>query len=134
MHRNTNHAGTKRRSHNNESGEKRQIVYYRCNNPRHIARNCRTPDDKLNEHKKDVPICQLCNNFGHIARFYKMDRKDLNRNQNYRRNNRRNEVKDQPNELNESFVKEKEPKISYTEDVPEKKMKSLIVNDSSHQD
>ena len=30
---------------------------YRCNDLGHIARNCRTPDDKLNEQKGDVPIC-----------------------------------------------------------------------------
>ena len=36
--RNTNHVGNKRRSHNKESGERRQIIWYRCNNLGHIAR------------------------------------------------------------------------------------------------
>ena len=44
-----------------------------------------------------------------------MERRDLKKNQNYRRNNRRyddslkKEMKEQTNELKESFVKEKEP-------------------------
>ena len=45
MHRNTNHVGNKRRSQINESGERRQIFFYRCNNLGHIARNLRPPDD-----------------------------------------------------------------------------------------
>lgn len=36
--RNTNHVGNRRRSHKNESGERRQIVCYKCNNLGHIAR------------------------------------------------------------------------------------------------
>ena len=64
-----------------------------------------------------------------------MDRRDLNRNQNYKRNNRRNELKEQPNELKESFLKAMEPESSHTaiENVPSKIMKSIIVYDSSHQ-
>ena len=57
-----------------------------------------------------------------------MDRRDLNKNQNYRRNNRRNEVKEQTNELKESFVKAMELEISHTtiENTPNKMMKPLI--------
>ena len=63
-----------------------------------------------------------------------MDRRDLNKNKNYRCNNRRNEVNEQPNELKESFMKAKEPKISHIvlEDVLDKTMKSLIICDSSY--
>ena len=70
-----------------------------------------------------------------------MDKRDLNRNQNYRRNNIRNddglkkEMKEKINELKESFVKDKEEKISHTvpKDVPNNTMKLLIVCDSSYQ-
>ena len=37
MFRNTNHAGNRRRSHSNESGERRQIVCCKCNNLGHIV-------------------------------------------------------------------------------------------------
>ena len=65
-----------------------------------------------------------------------MDRRDLNMNQNYKTNNRRNDVslKEWSEELKETFVKEKEPESSHTtlEDVTKKTMKSLIVCDSSY--
>ena len=67
MFRNTNNVGSRRRSHSNESRERRKIIFYRCNNIGHIARNCRTPDDQCN--RMNVPICQLCNNFGHTTKF-----------------------------------------------------------------
>ena len=44
--RNTNPAGNRRKiSHSNDSGERRQIVCYRCNNLGHIARNYRTDNN-----------------------------------------------------------------------------------------
>ena len=46
MFRDINPTGNRRkRSHNNDSGERRQIVCYRCNNLGHITRNCRAPDN-----------------------------------------------------------------------------------------
>ena len=77
MFRNTKHAGNKRRSHSNESGERRQIVFYRCNNLGHITKNCRVADNQNNEQRRNVPVCQLCNNFGHIEKFCRMDRRNL---------------------------------------------------------
>ena len=50
MFRKTNPIGNRRkRSHNNESGERRQIFCYRCNNLGHIVRNCRAPNNQYNE-------------------------------------------------------------------------------------
>ena len=91
MFRNTNHASSIRRSHNNESGERRQIICYICNNLGHIARNCRAPNNKYNEKIRNVPVCHLCNNFGYTTRYSRMNRRNLNRNQNYIRNNKRND-------------------------------------------
>ena len=65
MFRNTNPVGNKRKkSHDNESGERRQIVCYICKNLGHIARNCRTRDNQCDgEQRRNVHICQLCNKF-----------------------------------------------------------------------
>ena len=48
----------RKRSHNNESGETRQIIFYRCNNLGHIARKCRTPNNKCDgEQRRNVTVC-----------------------------------------------------------------------------
>ena len=53
MFRNTNLIGNRRkRSHSNESGERRQIVFYRCNNLGHIVRNCKTLDNQFDEEQR----------------------------------------------------------------------------------
>ena len=140
MFRNTKHAKNKRRFHNNESGERRQIVCYRCNNLGHIARNCKALDNQCDgEQRRNVPICQLCNKFRHTTRFYRMDKRNLNRNQNYRRDNRRNddslkeEMKEQTKYFKETFVKPKEPRSSHIVleevyfDASDKTLKSHIV-------
>ena len=75
-----------------------------------------------------------------------MDRRNFNRNQNYRRNNRRRsvdslreEMKEQIEDFRETFFKAKELESSYTNleeiyhDAPDKTIKSLIVCDSSYQ-
>ena len=74
-----------------------------------------------------------------------MDRRNLNRNQNYRRNNRGNvdylkeEMKEQIEDFKDTFVKTKEPESSHIVleevhlDAPDKTIKSLIVCDSSCQ-
>ena len=69
-----------------------------------------------------------------------MDRRNFNRNQNYRRNNDslKEEMKEQIEEFKETFVKEKEPESSHTvleevhPNVPDKIVKPLIVCDSSY--
>ena len=92
MFRNTNNVGNRRRSHNNESRERRKIICYRCNNIGHIVRNCITPNNQCDGgYRRNVPICEICTNFGHTTRFYRMDSRIFNRNQNYKRNNRRND-------------------------------------------
>ena len=75
-----------------------------------------------------------------------MDRRNFNRYQNYRRNNRRRsvdrlreEMKEKIEDFRETFVKAKEPKSSHIvleeihHDAPDKKVKSLIICDSSFQ-
>ena len=75
-----------------------------------------------------------------------MDRRNFNRNQNYRRNNRRRsvdslreEMKEQTEDFRDTFVKAKEPKNYHTiieeihHDAPDKIVKSLIISDSSFQ-
>ena len=69
----------------------------------------------------------------------------MNRNQNYRRNNKRNddslkeEMKEHIADFKETFVKAKEPGISHIVleeehlDAPNNTIKSLIVCDSSYQ-
>ena len=56
--RDTSLVGSRRkRSHNNGSGERRQIVYYRCNNLRLIARNFRAPNNQCDGGKeRNVPL------------------------------------------------------------------------------
>ena len=44
--RDTNPMGRRKRSHSNDSGERRQIVCYKCNNLGHITRNCRAHDNQ----------------------------------------------------------------------------------------
>ena len=123
----------------------KEIVHYRCNNIGHIARNCRAPNNQCDGgYRRNVPICQLCNNFGHTTRFYRIDRRNFNRNQNYRRNNRRTdeclkeEMKEQTKDFRDTFVKAKEPKSSHIvieekhHDAPNKIIKSLIIFDSSY--
>ena len=74
-----------------------------------------------------------------------MDRRNLNRNLNYRRNNNRKndesptkEMKEQTKDFKETFVKDKEPRSSIIVleevyfDIPEKKIKSHIVCESSY--
>ena len=143
---NTNNAGNRRRSHNNESKERRKIICYRCNNIGHIARNCRTPDDQCNGgNRRNVPTCQLCNNFGHTAKSCRMDRRIFNRNQNSRRNRRRSvdslreDMKEQIEDFKKKFVKAREPGSSHIvlegthHDAPNKTIKSLVVSDFSFQ-
>ena len=74
-----------------------------------------------------------------------MDRRNFNKNQNYRRNNRisddslREEMKEQTKDFGDTFVKAKELESSHTfleeihHDAPDKTIKSLIVCDSSCQ-
>ena len=82
--------------------------------------NCRRPDNQCDGgYRRNVPICQLCNNFGHIAVFCRMGRRNFNKNQNHRRNNRRNgdslkeEMKEQIEDFRDIFVKAKEPESSH---------------------
>ena len=90
MFRDINPACRRKILHNNDSGEIRQC--YRCNNLGRIARNCRALDNQNDgDQRRNVPIWKLCNNFGHTTRFYRMDRRNPNSNQNYTRNNRRND-------------------------------------------
>ena len=46
MFRDTNPIGRRKRSHDNDSGERRQIVCYRCNNLGNIARNYKALDNQ----------------------------------------------------------------------------------------
>ena len=75
-----------------------------------------------------------------------MDRRNFNRNQNYRINNRKRsvdslgeEMKEQKKDFRDTFVKAKEPKIYHivleeiNHDAPNKTIKSLIICDSSYQ-
>ena len=75
-----------------------------------------------------------------------MDKMNFNRNQNFRRNNRRRsvdslreEMKEQIEDFRDTFVKAKEPKSSHIvleeihHDAPNKTIKSLIVCDCSYQ-
>lgn len=145
MFKNTNNAGNRRRSHNNESRERRQIICYRCNNIGHIVRNCRTLDNQCDGGDRiNVNICQLCNNFRHIAIFCRMDKRSFNKNQNYRRNNKRSddslreEMKEQIEDFRDTFVKANEPESFHIvleeihHDALDKRIKSLIVCDSSY--
>ena len=59
--------------------ERKQIVCYKCNNPRHIARNYRALENQNGTNQRINAIVQLCNNFGHTTRFCKMDRRNFNR-------------------------------------------------------
>ena len=105
---------------------------YKCNNLGHIAWNFHPLNDQQNPRSR-APICQLCNNFRYIVKYYKMDRNFGDRRNNWRnfgnkrndgknvRNDRRNhernsetnkENEEQRNvvsevweELNEAFVK-----------------------------
>ena len=73
-----------------------------------------------------------------------MDRRNLNRNQSYRRNNRRNDdslkekMKEQTKYFKETFVKDNEPGSSHTVleevhlDALDKTIKSLVICDSSY--
>ena len=70
-----------------------------------------------------------------------MDRKNFNKNQNYRRNNRRSvdslreKMKEQIEYFRDTFVKAKEPRSSHTfleethHDAPDKTIKSPLVSD-----
>ena len=84
MFRDTNPIGNRRkRSCSNDIREGRLIFFYRCNNLRHIPRNCKTPDGQCDgEQRRNVSVCQLCNNFGHTTRFFRMEKRNLNRNHN----------------------------------------------------
>ena len=95
MFRNTNPTCNERRRSQSRStngkranGVRNQIVCYKCNNLGHIARNYKGPDSQNGtNHRRNALACQLCNNFGHRTKFYRMDRRNLNKNENYRRNN-----------------------------------------------
>ena len=66
MFRDTNPIGRRKRSHNNDSGGRRQIVCYKCNKLVHIARNCKAPNNQNDgDQRKNVYVCQLCNKFAH---------------------------------------------------------------------
>ena len=106
MSRNTNPLGrngrgrswTRSNDGEKSNGERKYIVYYKCNNLGHIARNCRAPNSQNGANqKRNAPICQLCHNFEHTTRFYRMDRRNLNRNKNYRRNNNKNDRRNDSN-------------------------------------
>ena len=102
---------------------------YKCNKPRHIAKNYRAPESQNGTNqRRNAPICQLCNNFKHTVRYCRMDKRNFNKNPNYIRNNNKNdkgngnssdknqkeEIKEHVGEFNEAFVKANDLEISYT--------------------
>lgn len=59
-------------------------MLYKCNNFGHIDQNFHAPVDQQNPRSRTL-VSQLCNNFKHIPKYFRMDR-----NLGDRRNNRRN--------------------------------------------
>lgn len=77
--------GSKSRTNDGErpSGGKNQFMCYKCNKPRHIARNYKAPKSQNGTNlRRNAPICQLCNNFIHTIKYSRMDKSSFNMNLN----------------------------------------------------
>ena len=86
MSRNTNPID--RRTYNERTSRegisyegRRKIMFYKCNNLGHISQNCHVPNNQQNPRRR-APICQLCNNFGHTVKYYRIDRNFRDRRKN----------------------------------------------------
>lgn len=89
------------------------VMYYKCNNFAHIARDCRLQTNQFGpRYGKRVIACHICNNLGHTTRFCIMNNmRTPNPRINVNNNARRNEsVKgNQLERLNKTFVREGTP-------------------------
>ncbi|KYQ60105.1 hypothetical protein ALC60_00849 [Trachymyrmex zeteki] len=54
---------------NNNNQNKPSVIYQWCDKPGHSANNCwKKQNDQRNSGNKEKTVCQICNNFGHIAK------------------------------------------------------------------